>query len=242
MQEAVRAVLAAVNLEPGSFELDPGFLRRAQRSGQPRASVLSAGDISIQFIYVGVVESGVLEAQARAACRRALVWLTEDARRSCQRLVVGWHGQDGGPLAAAFVVGSGLNCLEPVAFSWCAPHGWPAPMIDATQPREQALDEAIRRLGEVVTSIHGEQSNFDDAFNRTVSVIDFALKRLGGEPLSAAGHPARGATQHAWNRWFDCYVRSVHDEARRAAGRSSNPMPTPIAPKGPLAGQRVFLS
>lgn len=242
MQEAVRAVLAAVNLDPVDFELDPGFLQRARRSGQPRAIALSQGGVSIQFIYVGAVESGDLEAQAHAACTRALAWLPEAARQSSERLIVGWHGQEGASLAAVFVVGAGPDRLEPVAYSWRAPHDWPTPMIDATRTREQALDDALRRLGELVASNRDERSNFEDAFERAVKVIDIALKRLGGEPLSAEGHPYPHAPQSSWDHWLDRYVRSVRDEARRAASRPSSPTPAPVARNGPLAGKRVFLS
>ena len=42
LEEAVRRVLPALNLTPSQFRLDPGFVRRAERSGKPRFYVLNS--------------------------------------------------------------------------------------------------------------------------------------------------------------------------------------------------------
>src|SRR2546423_1800096 len=119
LEKAVRWVLPALNLDPDGFQLDRGFLARAQRTSTPRAVTIK--EVTDQFVFVGLRTIADPEAVVESMAVEALAFLRRDTHTICERLVVGWSDSRGQAFAAAFVVSGEGGNGRLLGSSWTEP-------------------------------------------------------------------------------------------------------------------------
>lgn len=232
LEEAVRQVLPALNLNPNQFKLDLGFVARTQRSTMPRALSLNAIEKQLVFLATRTTENP--DAVVASIGAEALAFLP--SREFCDRLVVAWTDFQDKSYAAAFKV-SDSGTLTLLGASWSAPETWNEPMIDASQSPREALDDALFRVEDAV------QNRNTDQLDRACRLVELALRWVGGEGQSTSV-PAADASAESWSKWKDRYTRSIRDEWDRATSSNSveQQRVADLAKDGPLAGLRVFVS
>src|SRR5215218_2514994 len=170
VEEAVRQVLPALNLRSDQFQLDRGFLARAQRSGSPRSDALRG--VTDLFVFVGSRATTDPEADAQGIATEALTSLSSGARAVCQRLVVSWTAPDDRVFAAAFNVSPDGTAGPLLGSSWSPPDTWPEPMIDASKSGDDIIDDALARLASIVHSRNDRGSDFDAELDRALRLVD----------------------------------------------------------------------
>lgn len=243
LEKAVQWVLPALNLEPKSFKLDPGFLARAQRSQKPR--MVAFNDISEQFVFLGSRVTADPDSIAESRAAEALASLGEEARACCESLVVGWSDSDDKVFAAAFLVLPGEKQTQLIASSWTPPDSWREPMIDASKSGEEMINEALDKLESIVRNrTELDYEDLDPKFERAVKLVDLALERVGGTGQFIDERPRWSASDEDWSSWMYYYVQSVLDEGNRVGVHAQRQLPEIPRPssEGPLKGLQVFLS
>src|SRR6516164_5036585 len=123
LEKAVHAVLPALNLEPAGFQLDRGFLLRAQRSARPIVMVLN--NVASQFVFVGLRETSDPDSAVGGIAEEALGCLPKRSRDFCERLFVAWIDTHDRVFAAALVVASPARVGKILGVSWSPPEAWP---------------------------------------------------------------------------------------------------------------------
>jgi hypothetical protein len=233
LEATVRHVLPVLNLEPGQFQLDLGFVARAQRSGKPRA--VSLNTIEAQLVFMGTRETSDPDEVAATIGAEALAFLP--SREICDRLVVAWTDFQDRFYSVAFTVSLGSDALTLLGVSWSAPETWNEPMINASRSPRDARDDALLRVKDAVRNRNTDQ------LDRACRLVDIALSRVGAEGQSTS-LPAEGDSGESWSMWMDRYTRSIRDEWNRVIGddRINRPRTAELAKPGPLTGLRVFIS
>jgi TIR domain len=242
VEAAVRRVLPAVNLDPGGFALDRGFIARAQRSERYLGSALN--NMSCQFVFAGL-RADAEAAQAEIIAADVLASLSQPTLAVCERLVVAWVDSGGVVLAAAYTVLPSGKLGKLLGCSWSDPEAWPEPMIDISKTGDELIEDALSGLESVVRDhLSNQTPTFAASLQRAFRLVDMALLRNGGEGQNTSSHPSASAAEESWRTWLTRYDRSVRDEwsrVRRSSGKRG-PHTAKLTAGGPLSGLRIFLS
>ncbi|GAA3342915.1 hypothetical protein GCM10020358_39660 [Amorphoplanes nipponensis] len=225
---AVGRVLPALNIPPDALELGPGAVRRMRRNPP---WVRSLRGVRQLLVHVGAA------GPADRAAARALAALTAAARQECERLLVVWDEPDDEPRAAVYAVTPRHELGALLATSWTDPVSWAEPMIDASRPVGEVLEDALARVRQALEPGRGEV----DALERALRLVDLALRSAGGEGQHPHGRPASAQER---SQWYDRYESSVRDEWHRVRGSlaSARFRAVPHTRAGILSGSRVFVS
>lgn len=232
LEETVRQVLPALNLNPSEFKLPVGFVIRSQHSGKPRS--ISLNTIEQQLVFMGARAVAIPDTVALNIGAEALAFLP--SRDFCERLIIAWTDLQDKSYAAAFAV-SDRGALTLLGVSWSPPESWHEPMIDASRSPRNALEDALSRVQEAVRNRNTDQ------LDRACRLVDVALRLVGGEGQSKSV-PAAAASAASWSKWENRYTLSIQDEWDRATGsnRGEQQRTADLAEDGPLGGLRVFIS
>jgi hypothetical protein len=238
-------VLPALNIEPSSFHLSPGFHARAERRARP--TVLALNRMTDVLVYIGASPDGEIpEDGLDVKADDALATLPDASRAVCERLVIAWTDTSTQlAYAAAFAVidGKAAGTRRLLAVSWSPPDTWAEPSFAPATAGEETLSRYLEHLAALIAQRSGEP-DFDGSFDRVVTIIGQVLAGRGGESQDAAARPPLTRPDAEWLAWLRHYEQAIRDEWCRVTGARRTAGPAVVAPtsSGPLTGTRVFLS
>ncbi|MDR4467196.1 MAG: toll/interleukin-1 receptor domain-containing protein [Nitrospira sp.] len=176
------------------------------------------------------------ETTAHRITERALLSLSDAARRDCRAAVIGWINAEGIATGAALELGP-LDQRSIVACSWLPRHLWPHQAPDPDHTPQKALDEAIALVKQFATKASFVQREDVEGAIRFCGVCCKYAKGVAPAPAGALP-PDRDR----WAAWLADFIDAAEAERLRLFPHTTALETLEQRASGILDGVRVFVS